>query len=371
MANKPMKIKRNASVAGRKYKRTIAAKKILALLFALAGLIAIGYFGAPAVVEFVNGLGENNDIVINQPSAEPTPTPGEIVEPTTNPGDVRTDVTEKTGVYALVDVYSLTSDGGIEAAVADCAAKGVTHAVVTLKNADGFLHYESGTTIGTQAKHNQTIDVKKVVDMFGAKDIEVVANIYAFKDKTTPNIDRSTAVKYVGTDMNWWDNSQEFGGKPWANPASGVMQQYIADLVQEIKTDFGINDFMFSAVQLPEGYSLDKRDFGVSESALQAQVQGFIDNMEAKVAAFGGDAFFAFDIAAANGGDVAKYIVAPQRLGAANLALVGTAADFETADLESLSAKLKEDFSVEKIVFWNTEAALDGKAPETDSYFIK
>ncbi len=369
MAKKQMKIKRNVSVAGRRQRRTIAAKKILTVLFALGGLLAIGFFGAPAVVEFISGLGEKNDIVISQPQAEPTPE--NVVEPTTNPGDVQTDITEKTGVYALVDVYTLTSDSGIDAAAADLASKGVTHAVVTLKNQDGLLHYESATQTGAQAKHNQTIDVKKVVEVFGAKDITVVANIYTFKDKTTPNIDRTTGVKYIGTDMNWWDSSKEFGGKPWANPASSTMQQYIADLVQEIKTQFGIKDFIFSAVQLPEGYSLDKRDFGVGMGALQAQMQGFIDNMEAKVAAFGGDAFFAFDLAAVNGGDVAKYIVAPQRLGAANIALVGTQADFDAADLGGLSAKLKDDYSVEKLVFWNTEASLENTVPQADSYFVK
>lgn len=365
-----MKIKRNASLSGRKYKRSIALKKILALLFAVAGLLAIGYFGAPAVVEFVNSLGRNNDISVSEPPAEPTPTPGEVIEPTQNPGDVQIDVTEKSGVYALVDIYSLTSDGGIEAAAADLKAKGVTHGVITLKNADGFLHYESATQIGAQAKHNQTVDVKKIAAAFEAQDITVVANLYTFMDKTTPNIDRSTGVKYIGTDMNWFDTSAEFGGKPWANPASGVMQQYIADLVQEIKTDFGINNFIFSAVQLPTGYSLDKRDFGVSDSALQAQLQGFIDNMEAKVAAFGGDAFFAFDLTAVNGGDVAKYIVAPQRLGASNIALVGTAEDFEGADLEEISSKLKEDFSVEKVIFWNTEGSLNDILPKADSYFV-
>ena len=367
MAKKPMKIKRNVSVAGRRHKRTIAAKKVLTVLFALAGLVAIGFFGAPAVIEFVNGLGEKDDIVISQPEA----TPESVVEPTANPGDVQTDITEKTGVYAAVSVYKLTSDAGIDAAVADLASAGVTHAVITLKNQDGLLHYESATEIGSQAKHNQTIDVKKVVDAFAAKNIAVVAEIYCFMDKMAPDIDRSTAVLYAGGDYRWYDNDPNLGGKPWANPASSTMQQYIAGLVQEIKTQYGIKNFIFSAVQLPEGYSLDKRDFGVGMSSVQAQMQGFIDSMEAKVAAFGGDAFFAFDIAAANGGDVAKYIVAPQRLGAVNMVLTGTQADFDGVDLDVLSAKLKNDFSVEKLVFCNTDATLENIVPKTDSYFVK
>ena len=371
MGNRPVKIKRNTSISGKKYSRKRTAKKVVSIIFALAALLALGFFGAPAVVEMLNNMGEKQQHVISEPPAEPTPTPGETVEPTTNPGDVENDIVEKTNICSMVDVYSLTNETAITQQAAALKEKGVSYAVVTLKNADGLIHYDSKTAIGSQAKHSQQIDVAKVVEIFGQNDITVVAEIYTFKDKTAPNIDRSTAVKYTGTDMNWWDSSKELGGKPWANPASSTMQQYIADLVQEIKTQFGIKNFIFSGVQLPTGYSLDKRDFGVSESALQAQLQGFIDTMENKVAAFGGDAFFAFDMAAVNGGDVAKYIVAPQRLGAANMLLEGTAEDFAAADLAAISEKLKNDYSVEMLIYHNTEGSVDNPIPRGDDYFVQ
>ena len=371
MGNRPVKIKRNTSISGKKYSRKRAAKKVFSIIFALAALLALGFFGAPAVVEMLNNMGEKQQHTISEPPAEPTPTPGEVVEPTTNPGDVENDIVEKTMLCSMVDVNSLANEAAITQQAASLKDKGVSYAVITLKNKDGFVHYDSKTTIGSQAKHKQQIDVAKVVEIFGQHDITVVANIYTFMDKTAPDIDRSTAVLYVGTDYKWLDSSKELGGKAWANPASSTMQQYIGDIVQEIKTEFGIKNFIFSGVQLPTGYSLDKRDFGVSESALQAQLQGFIDTMENKVAAFGGDAFFAFDLAAVNGGDVAKYIVAPQRLGAANMVLEGTAEDFAAADLAVISKKLKNDYSVEMLIYRNTEGSMDNPVPDGDDYFVQ
>ena len=371
MANKPVKIKRNTSISGKKYHRKAAAKKILSILFALAALLALGFFGAPAVAEMINNIKERPQPVITEPPAEPTPTPGEIIEPTINPGDVETDIVVKTNICSYVDVKNLLSDTAIRQQASQLKEKGVTIAVVTLKNADGTINYPSKTAIGSQAVAKQTVDFKLVADIFAENDIALAANVYTFMDKTAPDIDRETAVLYKGTDFKWLDTSKEFGGKPWANPASGVMQQYLYDLVQEIKTEFGIKYFIFSGTHLPTGYSLEMRDFGVSDAALQAQLQGFISSMQSKVAAFGGDAFFEFDLGAINGGDVAKYIVAPQRLGAANIVVSGTAEDYLAADIAQISRKLKEDFEVEKIAFRCTDGNLTDTVPDDDDYFVQ
>jgi hypothetical protein len=222
-----------------------------------------------------------------------------------------------------------------------------------------------------QINEAQLREQDRVFGAFKANGIDVTAQVYAFMDKIAPSADVSTAVMYKGSTYRWFDSDPALGGKPWANPASGVMQQYLYDLVQEIKTQFGIKYFIFSGTQLPTGYSLDKRDFGVSEAALQAQLQGFISSMQSKVAAFGGDAFFEFDLGAINGGDVAKYMVAPQRLGAANIVVSGTAEDYLAADIAQISRKLKEDFEVEKLAFRCTDGNLTDTVPDDDDYFVQ
>ncbi|MBQ5781756.1 MAG: hypothetical protein IIV99_00010 [Oscillospiraceae bacterium] len=366
MANKPVKIKRNTSVSGKKWQRRMAAKKLLAVLLVLGALLAIGFFGAPAVVEMLGNMGQPDSESI-APPAEPTPTPTPENTDSSSDSETVQEVVETQQVYAALTYADLANEAAMQQKAQQLAAKGVTRATVALKDRDGLVHFDTQTAIGAQAKATSLVDVKLAVKVFAQQDITLVAEIYTFMDKNAPVIDRTTAVKYVGSDFNWLDSSKEFGGKPWANPASSTMQQYIGDLVGEIHK-LGVDNFIFSAVQLPTGYSLDKRDFGVSESALEAQLQGFINDMENKVAAFGGDAFFAFDVTAANGGDVAKYIVAPQRLGAANMVLVGKNEDFEGVDIDALGKKLKDGFNVEKLLWWNTEADVSS---ENDSIFVK
>ena len=110
MANKPVKIKRNTSISGKKYQRKVAAKKIFSIIFALGALLALGFFGAPAVVEMINNMKDRPQQIITEPPAEPTPTPGEIIEPTTNPGDAQTDIIIKTNICSYVDVKNLLTE---------------------------------------------------------------------------------------------------------------------------------------------------------------------------------------------------------------------------------------------------------------------
>ena len=104
--------------------------------------------------------------------------------------------------------------------------------------------------------------------------------------------------------------------------------------------------------------------------ALQAQLQGFISTMQSRVAAFGGDAFFEFDLAAINGGDVAKYIVAPQRYGIANIVATGTTEEFALHG-ENALASLEKDENVERIVVWNTQGKAETDPQAPNGYFVK
>mgnify|MGYP006974330308 CR=1 FL=1 len=74
MAKKPIKIKRNNSISGKRRLRNVVVKKVLSLIFAAGALFAIGFLGAPAVVEMLGNMGQPDSESI-APPAEPTPTP--------------------------------------------------------------------------------------------------------------------------------------------------------------------------------------------------------------------------------------------------------------------------------------------------------
>lgn len=371
MANKPVKIKRNTSISGKKRQRNATIKKVAGIVLTVAGLGALGFFGAPAVMEMIDNL-NNPKPPVAEPAITPEqqPTPQASMQPAEDPSDVQVEnIPVKTAVYSAVTANDVRDEAAMQATAQRLKAMGVTDAVVTFKDSEGRIYFETATEIGQQAKGPVMIDVAKLVEIFDASDIEVTAQVYAFMDKITPAIDRSTAVKYKGTDMNWLDSSKELGGKPWANPASETMQNYIFDLTRELG-EKGVKDFIISGVQLPTGYSLEYRDFGVTDEQLQAQLQGFINTIQSKIAAKGGNAYLAYDLEALNAGDNTKYMISPLRYGASHVVLVGKAADFENGAADAVIGKYSADEAVEVLVVWNTEASL-AESENTNGYFVK
>lgn len=367
MANKPIKIKRNNSISGKRRQRNAVAKKVLSLVFVAVSLLAIGFFGAPAVMEMMDNMSKPKPPVVTPTPVEtPQATPG---EPTANPSDIQEDTTKTAYTYGNVEQSALYNEGSMRAAITALKAKGVDNAVVTLKDAQGLIWFDTKTEIGAAAKSKTLVDVALLKSICDENDMTLTVHMYVFQDRVAPTANRDTAVKYKGTDMNWLDTSKELGGKPWANPASSVMQQYIYDLVKEL-TDAGVEEFIFSGVQLPTGYSLEMRDFGVSEAQLQAQLQGFINTLTSKVAAKGGDAYFAFDVTAVSGSDVAKYIITPQRYGAPNIVVLGTSETFEAHGAQALKS-LENDENVERVVLWNTDGHAETDPKTQNGYFVK
>ena len=369
MANKPIKIKRNTSISGKKRQRVAVVKKVATILFAVAGLAALGFLGAPAVMEMIDNINNPKPPVI-QPTITPEPAPETSPEPTTDPSDIQQEnMPVKTAVYSAVTANDVRDEAAMKATAQRLKQQGVTDVVVTFKDADGRIYFETATEIGTKAKGPVMIDVAKLVQTFSAEGIGVTGQVYAFMDKITPAVDRTTAVKYKGSDMNWYDNDPNAGGKPWANPASITMQNYIYDIVKELGA-MGVKDFIISGVQLPTGYSLEYRDFGVTNDQLQAQLQGFINTIQSRVAANGGNAYLAYDLAALNSGDVARYIIAPQRYQASHVVLCGKNADFENGAADAAVAKFASDEAVEVLVLWNTDASL-AENENANGYFVK
>ena len=367
MANKPIKIKRNNSISGKRRQRNTVLKKVLSVVFALGALLAIGFFGAPAIMEMAHNMSQP------KPQNTPSPTPAVTApvenQPTANPSDVQVDTIKTKNVYGTLEQSALYSEDAFVKAVKDLKAQGADSVVVTLKDPQGLVWFDTQTDIGKGAKASTLADVKRFVEICRENDVTFTAQLYVFHDRIAPTINRETAVKYKGTDMNWLDTSKELGGKPWANPANSVMQQYIYDLAKELG-GMGVKQFIFSGVQLPTGYSLEMRDFGVSDAQLQAQMQGFINTLSSKVGAQGGEAYFAFDVAAISGADVAKYIVAPQRYGIANIVATGTTEEFALHG-ENALASLEKDENVERIVVWNTQGKAETDPQAPNGYFVK
>lgn len=367
---KKIKIKRYTRGTNPHAVRKSILKKTLSFILVAAVLFGIGYFAAKPVFNFLSTrwYEHKQSLIDNSDSSSQSSDTSDDPQSNTPVGEQPSAVIT-TNIYSNVNPSILRDTASAKAEAAKLKAKGVTHAVITVKTPQGKLLYTSNTEIGKLAKGDYTLNLSELNGIFKAEGITLVANIYTFMDKTTPDIDRSTSVKYIGTDFYWLDTSKELGGKPWTNPASPVMQKYIFDITEEVLSS-GISEIIFSAVQLPTGYSLDKRDFGATQDQLLAQMKGFITTLQGKVTAAGGKAVFAYDFTSVNGGDYSKYIANPLSLGADNLVLTATLKELEGVDALKKIQEIEATNDINTAVLWITDGEITADKTGVSGYFV-
>ena len=213
--------------------------------------------------------------------------------------------------WASVALSSVDTPEKASALAGQLAGQGVTHAVLTLKDDRGYLYYSSAVPMAANAISSTTVDAAAIADAFRQAGITPVAGLCAFKDSLAPYADRSAAVKYLNQDILWLDTSAELGGKPWLNPNAASAQQYIADLIAEVR-DLGFETVLIQNLQFPEGNGLDLAGYGdltVSRQELLAQIGQRYQSIE------GVEVWFEFPAAAILGQSVESYGASPAGFG--------------------------------------------------------
>ncbi len=165
------------------------------------------------------------------------------------------EVLSQQGIKALYVPYTRLGDEGYLKDVAkQVQKKNGNSVVIDFKTKEGKLVYSSLQESAVKGKcalyDNDT--VRQALDIFESEGIAVIAGIYCFEDSAVAMSDSSLAVKYMDTDVNWLDGSDEKGGKPWLNPYSKDVRNYLAGIVREISS-FGISAFMLESLQFPDG----------------------------------------------------------------------------------------------------------------------
>ena len=126
--------------------------------------------------------------------------------------------------------------------------------VIDFKTADGRLCYSSmneNAIIGSCAVYDNDT-ARRVVDLFAQADIAVIARLYCFSDNRVATANASVAVKYMDTEVNWLDGSDDKGGKAWLNPYSKSVRNYIATVAKEVSA-LGVSVFILEDLQFPDG----------------------------------------------------------------------------------------------------------------------
>lgn len=162
---------------------------------------------------------------------------------------------EESNLKALYMPYTKLGDTVyIKSLIKEIRIKNCNSVVIDFKTEDGRLSYTSLNEYAIKAKcalyDNNT--VRQALDLFKAEEINVVARVFCFTDPLSSSANPELAVKYMDTDINWIDSSDEKGGVTWLNPVSKKARGYIGDVVSEVMA-FKVDGVILEGVHFPTG----------------------------------------------------------------------------------------------------------------------
>ena len=176
------------------------------------------------------------------------------------------------GSWAAVDVSTLADDAAIRAAAQQLKAQGADYGLVTLKDADGSIHYASQVAAASGSVAGTAVDPARIAAIFREEGVIPVAQLAAFKDPISSRTDRSMAIHYG--DGLWLDAQKD--GNAWLNPYSAAAVEYVGDLVAEVQ-GMGFEQVVLTNVQFPK--LSRKQDYGETSGVSRA------DQLKADIAA--------------------------------------------------------------------------------------
>lgn len=311
--NKPVKIKRYRRSFSGSGDRNNLLRRILLWVLILAAIFGVGWLIAKPGLDLASSLwysyknrGESSSVSVPGDSSSVSQSTS---EPTATPTPEATD--NLSGNWAQVSISSVDTAEKATAFAEQLAQQGVRYAVLTLKDDRGYVYYNSQVSLASSAISSTVVDAASIAKAFQDAGVTPVAGICAFKDTLAPYADRSAAVKYGNQDITWLDSSAELGGKPWLNPNAASAQQYIADLIAEVR-DLGFETVLIQNLQFPEGNGLDLAGYGemtLSHQELLAQLGRRYEAIE------GVEVWFEFPAAAISGQLVESYGASPASFG--------------------------------------------------------
>ncbi len=164
--------------------------------------------------------------------------------------------------------------------------------VVDAKDATGAVLFSSENAVAQKAGAalDTAYSARQVAQAISGKGLIPAARIHAFRDSIAPLQERDMSVHYYDTDVFWYDNAPELGGKPWLNPYSEEAQQYIISLAGELCSQ-GFKVILLDSVQFPSGVGLDKAGYGpqAKTTARDVVLAQFVNAVSAAVKAKGGE----------------------------------------------------------------------------------
>ena len=167
------------------------------------------------------------------------------------------------GVRAIYMPYEyLGNERQISKLIREAERKNCNSVVITFKTPDGKLNYSSALEYAIKGRcssfYNDT--VRAAVSLFEESGLAVIARLYCFSDEAVASTTTALAVKYMDTDINWLDGSDENGGKPWIDPCLEESRGYIIGIMEELYA-LGIKGFILENCSFPDSKNIGSATF--------------------------------------------------------------------------------------------------------------
>ena len=257
------------------YTREMRLKKGIGIAVLVVAVLAAAWVAAPHVLDWATHtwytVVRDRDLSASsavsesassgtQSTAASEPAASSVPEKEPEPEVKGTDIV--TGLWAEVDVTTLTDEAAIRSAARQLKAQGMTYAILTLKDTAGQVYYASQTAVGAANAAPTQVELTSVASIFKEEGLVPVAALTAFRDPAGARADHALAIRYQGQEYLWLDNKASAGGNPWLNPYAAETVQYIGDLIAEVHAA-GFDQVLLENVQFPSSTSA-KQDYGAT-----------------------------------------------------------------------------------------------------------
>lgn len=277
--------------------------RTLAWLLAAAGLFGLGWFIGPTILDLgtrtwysLKGGPEGDGPQTGLPEIDPEPTPAPTPEPTPAPTPPA-EIVE--GSWAWLSFSSVSTPERAAETAGQLAAQGVRYAVVTLKDAQGYIYYDSRVDKTAPSIAATTMDAAAAADALRAAGIEPVGGVSVFQDPVAPYTDRTMGIRYADTDYFWLDAARDAGGKPWLDPFSEEAAAYLTSLLNEVQS-LGYRQLLLTAFNGPPT-ATDRTGYRSPAAELPARLAALLADWQQDAESRGGAIWVEYPLAAARG----------------------------------------------------------------------
>ncbi len=191
------------------------------------------------------------------------------------------EVIREKGLRALYMPYGKLGDESyIKNIIKKAVRSDMNSVIIEFKTSEGKLCYSclNEYAIAAKASVFDNDTVRRAMSLFSNAGISVAAKISCFRDPAVAQAVPELAVKYMDTDVCWLDGSDENGGKPWLNPYSPEVTEYLMSIVSDLRS-FGINCFVLDDVQFPESENTQGATYPHENTERNEALRSFIENM--------------------------------------------------------------------------------------------